>query len=100
MYYSKFYLKNEKGFIDYSDMSFHDSVENIDQKPIRFLDNIFVGINGNPNSTFGWIVLEDEDIKIDLRASEVKISHTIEKRLIIEVVGQGKKKNFSVEIKK
>lgn len=57
MYYSKFHLKNEKGFIDYSDLSFHDSVETLDQRPIRYLDNVFVGANNNKNSTFGWIVL-------------------------------------------
>jgi hypothetical protein len=45
--------------VDYSDLSFHDSVEAINQRPIRFLENIFVGGQEHNNSAFGWIVLED-----------------------------------------
>ena len=100
MYYSKFHLKNEKGFIDYSDLSFHDNVESIDQRPIRHLDNIFVGADGNKNSAFGWIVLEDDDLKIDFRAVKVTVNHTTSGKLLLEIVGNDKKKCISIELRK
>lgn len=100
MYYSKFHLKNEKGFIDYSDLSFHDTVESIDQRPIRHLDNVFVGAEGNKKAAFGWIILEDEDLKIDFKAARVTIGRTSTGHLLIEVIGHDKKKAFAAEIRK
>lgn len=100
MYYSKFHLKNEKGFIDYCDLSFHDSLETIEQRPIRYLDHVFVGNEGNKQVAFGWIVLEDEDIKLDQKATKVAVKCAAAGHFSIELVGKEKTREFSVEIRK
>lgn len=99
MYYSKFHIKTEKGFIDYSDFSIHDNPDTIDQRPIRYLENIFVGAERAPTSSFGWIVLEDEDLQVDKAVREVKLQKNGD-GFVVALKGPGIDALYQISIRK
>lgn len=74
-YFGRFSIRNEKGFIDLSNMSLHESTDTINQQPL-VLERLFVGEHRGSSSTYGWISVEDEDHLIASRPKSVKMSRT------------------------
>ena len=70
-YYSLFYYKDEE-FIDLTNLSIHDEAYLIDQKPVRHQFYLNSSQAEQKESAYGWINLEDQDIKIEKGDGELR----------------------------